>query len=300
MMAVGDRTEAALFTRGFRRRLAALSPLRASDAAKARGLEHLHAEADRLRRLQVFGPGAPSGDGGRAGERGSRWSAHDWPALVAEDADTARLVQQYQAGQVVAFAAIYARYRERVHGHLLYLLGDAHDAEELTQDVFVRLREALPAYERRGSTPFRAFLFTITHRCGMTRLEQRVRLVLVAPLELNERRERTGEFSPGPRLDWIDDDELHQAFGRLPLDQQRVLTLRFLLGCSVAETANVLARSVTAVTSLQNRAHAALRRATEGSGERGSADERARVEIFMSGRARTSPVAISRRFALRA
>jgi len=283
-------------------RLATVASLRPSAAAKARGLEQLLADAARLRaELGLGGSSTQLADERRAIEPDAGWPGARSAALVAEDADTLGLVAAFQAGQLAAFEAIRARYRERVNAQLLGILGDAHDAHDVTEDVFERVRSALPHYEARGPTSFRAWLFRIAQRRGLSELRKRVRVELVEPLELGLRRELQGEAVPAPTgPGWIDDDRLLAAFARLPLAQQQVLTLRFRFDLSVAATASALGRSVTDVTTLQSRGLRALRRVEERSGaaQSASSGDGARAQSFMSRRARLSPVVSSRRLVL--
>ncbi|MDO9129198.1 MAG: sigma-70 family RNA polymerase sigma factor [Anaerolineales bacterium] len=62
-----------------------------------------------------------------------------------------------------AFAALYHRYLTPVYRYLYRRLGNAHDAEDLTAQVFIEALEGLVAYRERGK--FVAWLFTIArHR----------------------------------------------------------------------------------------------------------------------------------------
>src|SRR4051794_15827870 len=113
-------------------------------------------------------------------ERLAHPSEHD------EDLDTARLVTRIQAGDRDGYAELYMRYFDRVYGYLRMLLRDSHEAEDVTQQVFLRVLEALPKYERRRQ-PFRAWLFTIVRNHALTNLNKRQRFQLVEPEELDRR-----------------------------------------------------------------------------------------------------------------
>ena len=57
--------------------------------------------------------------------------------LEREDADTARLVPRFQAGETELFARLYERYFDRVYAYLHIVLKESHEVEDATQDVFM-------------------------------------------------------------------------------------------------------------------------------------------------------------------
>lgn len=66
------------------------------------------------------------------------------------------LVARAQAGDQTAFRELYGQHAGRVYALCLRLTGDARDAEERTQDVFVRLWEKLRSF--RGESAFSSWL----------------------------------------------------------------------------------------------------------------------------------------------
>jgi RNA polymerase sigma-70 factor (ECF subfamily) len=210
-----------------------------------------------------------------------------------EDVDTARLVAQIQGGDLDAFSTLYMRYFDRVYGYLRLALNDAHEAEDVTQDIFIRVLDALPRYERRAQ-PFRAWLFVIVRNHALNVLRQSRRLELVAPEELPVAEERWEDERLGEALDWITDRELMMFVERLPLPQRQVLLLRYVLDLGFAEIAVMLGRHSEDARTLHKRAVGMLRsRLTAvGRGQRGG---RAR----MRGCLREAQVLRHRRFALR-
>src|SRR4029079_17597103 len=88
----------------------------------------------------------------RARQAAERASAGDpdLPAVRAAQADGA------------AFATLYRRYLDRVYGYAFYQLGNHHDAEDVTERIFLAAFRALPGFRDEGSS-FRAWLFRIAH-----------------------------------------------------------------------------------------------------------------------------------------
>jgi RNA polymerase sigma-70 factor (ECF subfamily) len=155
-----------------------------------------------------------------------------------EDSDTARLVARIQAGDHDLFAQLYLRYFDRVYSYLRILMRDDHEAEDAAQQVFMRVMDGLPRYERR-SQPFRAWLFVIVRN-------------------LAHRYASSADADLGA-LDWINDREILMLIERLPLTQRQVLLLRFMLDLTHAETAAVLGRTPNEIRKAQGRALSFLR-----------------------------------------
>jgi RNA polymerase sigma-70 factor (ECF subfamily) len=178
---------------------------------------------------------------------------------LQEDADTARLVTRVQAGDRDAFATLYLRYFDRLYGYMRIILRDPHEAEDATQQVFVRVIRAFPRYERRRA-PFRGWLFTIARNEALNRIRVRERTTVLDPEEIDRRRdtEPLPDDSLGA-LEWIADRDLVLFVERLPLAQRQVLLLRYMLDLPYAEIATIMGASPNEVRKLQQRATAFLR-----------------------------------------
>jgi RNA polymerase sigma-70 factor, ECF subfamily len=221
----------------------------------------------------------------------------DSAGLMAEDADTARLVARAQRGDPEAFERLYARYRVRVLAYLASVLEDPFGAEDATEEVFHRVRRGLATYVVRAGTPWRAWLFVIARNCAHDRRRRGMREHLVEPSRADVLRELVGVVGAPTGPGWIEDARLQELFDALSLVERRVLTLRILLDQTVEETARRLGRSRSSVKMLQRRALDTLAAELATAG-RNRAREVARAEAFMTRRARLSPVLAGRRRAL--
>jgi RNA polymerase sigma-70 factor, ECF subfamily len=172
------------------------------------------------------------------------------PQPSVEDPDRS-LVEAAQADRA-EFGVLYRRYLDRVYAYAFYQLRDHHDAEDVTERVFLAALKALPGYRDRGST-FRAWLFTIAHNtlanAHRTRSRRRTE-----PLPITFER-------PAPDADpaalVARAEELRRvlsAVDRLPDDRRQVVLLRFVNGLSAREIGQVLDRSPGAVRVLLHRA----------------------------------------------
>jgi RNA polymerase sigma-70 factor (ECF subfamily) len=184
-----------------------------------------------------------------------------------QDADTNRLVLRFQAGDSSAFDVLYTRYLDAIHRYARVALRDPHVAEDIAQQVFISVFKALPRYEVRASTPFRAWLFRIArnevlmHRRREGIVEQEDPNVLDGngdhsnghATAANDHARHTNGH-PGPKaFDWITDCDLMTLINRLPDAQRQTIILRHLLGLTTHETALALERSIEAVRQLEHR-----------------------------------------------
>ena len=72
-------------------------------------------------------------------------------------------------GDVLAFADLYQALSPRVHGLVLRVLGDAHQSEEVTQEVFVQIWQSAGSYDPTRGTPL-AWVMTLAHRRAVDRV----------------------------------------------------------------------------------------------------------------------------------
>jgi RNA polymerase sigma-70 factor (ECF subfamily) len=212
-----------------------------------------------------------------------------------EDRDTARVVARYQAGDREAYAILYKRYFSRVFGYLRVVLNNPHDAEDAAQEVFANVLAALPKY-KAGSRPFRAWLFRIVRNQALDELRAGGREDLLAPEDLDEARERTGEVEEPdlPVLDWITDRDLSIFVERLTLQQRQVLLLRYLMGMRSEEIAETLGITAPQVRGLQRRAVDFLRERMVAIGREPKGVRRPEMQRFR----KQAQVLRNRRFAL--
>lgn len=150
---------------------------------------------------------------------------------------TDELVRQAQAGDHAAFRELYRQYAGRVYALCLRLTGDAADAEERTQDVFVRLWDKVGSF--RGESAFTSWLHRLTvnvvlneRRTGGRR-ERRVAPAADPAILERAGRGGGGEAQPGLAID------LERAIATLPDGAREVFVLYDIEGYSHAEIARL-------------------------------------------------------------
>ncbi|MFC5065420.1 sigma-70 family RNA polymerase sigma factor [Actinomycetospora atypica] len=169
-------------------------------------------------------------------------------------ADGWALVRATQGGDVDAFGTLFDRYHDVVFRFVFYRLGDRGVAEDLTQETFVRAFRRISSVSYQGRD-IGAWFVTIARNLVLDHVKSsRYRLEQATP-EITDVAPDRG--SPGPESEVIagaTHEELLRCVAKLGEDQQECITLRFLQGLSVSETAHIMGRNEGAVKALQHRA----------------------------------------------
>jgi RNA polymerase sigma-70 factor, ECF subfamily len=165
------------------------------------------------------------------------------------------LVARLRAGDGDAAREFFDTYAKRIQRFIANALGgDPRDAEDLLQETFIALAEALPYF--RGDASLFTFACTIAHRkvqSFIRRTARRRRLALEPAIE-----------SPRESIDPREHDDVARAMKRLERDYREVLMLKYVEEMKVGEIARVTELSEHAVESRLARARRALRAMLEG------------------------------------
>jgi RNA polymerase sigma-70 factor (ECF subfamily) len=164
-------------------------------------------------------------------------------ALVAAATTRAR------DGDEDALRLLYLLYADNVFGYVRSLVGDEHDAEDVTSEVFARLPRALTHYQV-SAAPFAAWLLRVARNAALDHL----RAQRSVPRAEIHARGAVVEASARERL-----AGLRSALEALPEDQRQVMLLRLVAGLTPGEVAERMDRSGDAVHALQHRARRRLR-----------------------------------------
>ncbi|MFI1869571.1 ECF subfamily RNA polymerase sigma factor, BldN family [Streptomyces jumonjinensis] len=202
--------------------------------------------------------------GGRGVARRSSRGGSGAPATARRptaDSDSARmmeLVERAQAGEAEAFGRLYDQYSDTVYRYIYYRVGGKATAEDLTSETFLRALRRISTFTWQGRD-FGAWLVTIARNLVADHFKSsrfRLEVTTGEMLDANE-VERSPEDSV---LESLSNAALLEAVRKLNPQQQECVTLRFLQGLSVAETARVMGKNEGAIKTLQYRAVRTLAR----------------------------------------
>ena len=161
-----------------------------------------------------------------------------------------RAVAAARDGSADALRFLYVRYADNIYGYVCSIIRDEHDAEDLTQQVFMKLPTILHKYQERD-VPFSAWILRVARNLAVDHLRAR----RAVPCE--EIRGSNEAF----------DDSMHErsrclqhALNELPEDQREVLIMRHILGMSPGEIARSLGKSEGSIHGLHHRGRGTMRR----------------------------------------
>lgn len=165
------------------------------------------------------------------------------------------LVQRAVAHDADAFGKLYDMHIDRVYRHIYYRVGNEADAEDLTQQVFLKAWQAIGKY-RRMASPFVAWLMTISHNLVVDFYRTRKdRAYFEAEVLADDRApspERAAEAS-------LEQERLRKAILQLGSDEQQVVTLRLIEGFEFTEIASLLKKKEGNIRVILHRALVKLR-----------------------------------------
>jgi RNA polymerase sigma-70 factor, ECF subfamily len=163
---------------------------------------------------------------------------------------TQRAVERASGGDGDAIGELYDRYAGRVYGHVRRMMRDRHDAEDITQLVFLKLIRTLDRYDVRAGD-FCPWLLRVAHNLAIDELRRR-RPVLVGDL-FAPAAGHAGDETAVMRVDAV-----RGALAELSDDQREVVVLRQVVGLRPSEIADRMQRSEGSVHALYHRGRIAM------------------------------------------
>jgi len=163
-------------------------------------------------------------------------------SVKTDNMDEKKILKKLGRGDANALAELLDMYQDFVYTIARRMVKQKEAAEEITQDVFVKVYYKLHTFKK--DSKFSTWLYTIVYRTCLNRLQKKSRLVNDSSLPDKD--------DGGPLYDehaiesWRDDQDydrreiLWQAVDKLKMEQGLVITLYYLQQLSVKETAKVM------------------------------------------------------------
>lgn len=166
------------------------------------------------------------------------------------------LIQAILKGDQEAFALLYERYSARVYNVALSYTKNVEEAEEITQDVFVKLYNSPSDF--RGASTFGTWIYRITVNASLNHVKKRNRFAL---LKKNMDASESVDFHhPGVLMENKENAAaLYKVIDCLPNNQKTAFILSYIEDLPRKEVADVMETTLKAVESLLQRAKKNMR-----------------------------------------
>lgn len=168
------------------------------------------------------------------------------------------LAQASSKGDMAAFEEIYQRHNRRVYSLCLRMLQNPHEAEDLTQEVFIQLFRKIGSF--RGDSAFTTWL----HRMTVNQVLMHFRKRSVKNEKTTEEGETPVQVVPGTgdpgKMPVVDKIALDRAIAQLPNGYRSVFILHDVEGHEHEEVARILGCSVGTSKSQLHKARMKLRK----------------------------------------
>jgi RNA polymerase sigma-70 factor, ECF subfamily len=170
---------------------------------------------------------------------------------MEQQAEEIGWIEQTLRGEQVAFGQLMHRYASAVYNLAYRMLGDAQDAEDASQEIFLRAYTRLTSFDR--TRRFSTWLLSIASNYCIDRLRRR----RFAWLTLDDVAFSLPSYERGPErsaLDHEERDRVQAALRRLPDHYRLVLVLRYWQEMSYNEIAQVTGLTESALKTRLHRA----------------------------------------------
>lgn len=192
--------------------------------------------------------------------------------MAADERADEALMVAYGLGDALAFEVLLKRHRRPVYNFLLRQVGNPATAEDLLQEVFLRVIRNATNYRQQAK--FTTWLYTIARNLCIDqarRAQHRKATSLDQPIGSNPDQGRTvadltADRNPGVERNVVSrrlQDRITQAIDKLPPDQREVFLMRETLDLPFKEIAQIVDRPENTVKSRMRYALEALRRDLE-------------------------------------
>ncbi len=186
--------------------------------------------------------------------------------LEQADIETEALIRRCQQGDGWAVEALVRRYQDYVYRLCYLVMRNEQDAEDMTQETFIRVCRALPRFQVREGASFEAWLYRIAVNCCRSRMRHKGYQSLPwpdsnSPAIAEERPDRLV-------IQGQERDEILREINALGEKHRLVIILRYYAGLSNEEIAQALDIPSGTVRSRLHMARQRLKEMLMANGER--------------------------------
>ena len=152
--------------------------------------------------------------------------------------DEQRLIQKVREGDTEAFAPLVERYSRPIFALVVGIVGQREEAEELTQDIFLKAYTHLASYG--GRSTFSTWLYRIACNTALTAVKRRQRRFALFDFSRAERLPELSDEGELTELDEAQEQALRAALDRLEADERALIQLHYYENRPLSECGEIL------------------------------------------------------------
>jgi RNA polymerase sigma-70 factor, ECF subfamily len=176
------------------------------------------------------------------------------PRRTLDDSPEARrevrlAIARAKEGDREAVRLLYVRYADNVYGYVRSIVRDEKEAEDLTQQVFMKLMLVIGKYTDCG-VPFSGWLLRLARNVALDHLRRRRPTPTEDVIALDTHADEGARDSAR---------DFYEALATLPHEQRDVIVMRHIVGLSPPEIAEQMGRSESSIHGLHHRGRRALK-----------------------------------------
>ena len=175
------------------------------------------------------------------------------------------IIRKILNGNINEFRILVERYQKMIFRTCMGFIHNSDDAEDLTQEVFLRVFQAAPNFKPKAKVS--SWVFTIAYNLSTNELKRRKRMrgfhTQISAEGWGLRGRTSASLTEAGNLEL--EERLMAAMGQLPENQRAALLLKTNEGLTYLEISNVLGVSVASVESLIYRARSRLKQLVRAS-----------------------------------
>ncbi len=145
----------------------------------------------------------------------------------------------------VCFSKLYDRYAPKVFGKCLALLKDRAEAEDATQEIFIKVFSKLGSFDERSK--FSTWLYSITYNLCIDRLRRKKKERELFSQESDDETKEVVEEVNDRELMEMELSRLKMVLERIPEGDKMLLLMKYLDGMQIKEIAEILGKTESAI-----------------------------------------------------
>jgi RNA polymerase sigma-70 factor (ECF subfamily) len=155
-------------------------------------------------------------------------------------------IKRIQEGDTSAYACILDKYSRQIYSLTFKIVRNKEDAEELAQDVFLKVFKHLNSFN--GDSSFSTWIYRIAYNTAISYTRKKkqeclaIEEAVIANVTEEEVADALGQTDAGRQMEILDN-----ALGQLPIDERTMILLFYMEGRSIDEIASITAFSVSNV-----------------------------------------------------